>query len=236
MRLQKHLTEAYSTPQIIWADIQARCKPFLKEWLPIFRNKKERDDIYLLRGTDSISDDFGEKKVRTDRVPSATKRQISQDVDDAMYKRFKIHGRKASIFCTGNEDTAESYGKSFIVFPVGAYKYLWSPVVEDLFVYLNNDPSGYLYDVSKEIEMEMNRKGFYQNLEWKEVLVHKEKLRKEIEESNKKALLKMVSSYKTTDLKKAISTGNEIMVQCSSYIYVHYSREEELRNIIRNSL
>jgi len=212
MRLQKHLIEATDgdVAENFWNVVQKKCKPFLREWLPIVERYPSKD-WFLYRGM-KLSVPMGEKSVRINRKPMNSKEEFHKDVDDAMYKRFKIHGRKASIFCVGDEKEAESYGNPYVIFPIGSYKYLWSPKIRDLFA--NKEMFDYVtfrytgdpktYDIRQS----------------------------ELRERNKTAIDNMVKTYKTTGLEDAISSKFEVMVQCSSYMFLSASYSSYLQDVI----
>ena len=125
MRLYNHLSENVRTFEEAVEMIQKHCKPFLKEWLPIF---KKDNEAYLYRGSTTMSNSYGTKTPRTDRIPRDTNTELSYDIDNAFYSKFKIKGRSETIFVTAKELDALSYGHLFMIFPMYNYKYLWSRI------------------------------------------------------------------------------------------------------------
>jgi len=114
--------------------IEKNCKPFLKEWLT---SQNKNDIRYLFSGRDSHID-FEKKSVRVNRTPLSTNISIHKSFDNAFKKEFGWNARSNSIFCTGREDVAASYGDNlYVIFPIGKYKYLWSSRVGDLFMYIS---------------------------------------------------------------------------------------------------
>lgn len=113
MKFRQYLNESNDIYSII-DSIKRDCKPFLKEFMPIFK----KWNGFLYRGMDEM-DDFGKKSVRKNRIPMSTNPVIHKQIDDMMYKVHKIHGRSNSIFCTFDVDLAQGYGHPCMIFPIG---------------------------------------------------------------------------------------------------------------------
>jgi hypothetical protein len=245
MRLQQYITENkdMSFEEIITL-IMNKCQPYIKEILPIYHN-----DNLMYSGRKHLSSNTIIKKIRNDRKPTDTPIKI-QELFDSLFKKY--HGwkpRSSSIFCTGSISTAGDYGKVYMVFPMGKFKYLWNPDISDLFSDVVNDPDNYdirvddpdiLYDFyGADIEDYIRDMGddlYYNEYggdpddpdfeQWmddhyddiRDSIVHR--MAKENEENNAEIYDGIISNYKSTDLKKAIKTGNEIMVNCNEYFLV----------------
>ena len=134
MRLQGYITEAYGvnryslklfymTLKDIWKD----CKPFLKD----FYNGDRTKFMYSGRSKD-IEHFVG--TVRTDRKPKDTHIDLHNDLDDTFKKKFGVKPRSNSLFCSGDENIVYEYGTPYIIFPIGQYKFLWSTLIEDLYI------------------------------------------------------------------------------------------------------
>jgi len=120
--------------------IERHCGPYLQEiggidnaliHYPMYRGS---DDVFhphssILRVT-----------VRQNRRPRSTGVDDHEQADGWFIETFGIPYRSASLFCTGNVDTAAAYaryysvGNTAIVLPIGEYHYCWSPHVQDLFM------------------------------------------------------------------------------------------------------
>lgn len=102
------------------------------EWL------REKGDINALRGLAHGNGDHAQwlaftKETRKYRRPVDS----SPEVNTIMNLMIDIAGGEAhrnnSIFVTGNQSIASSYGQEYIIFPLGEYHYTWSPVYKDWF-------------------------------------------------------------------------------------------------------
>ena len=113
--------------------------------------------------------------VRNDRNPRNMKLEVHEAADEWFHDRFGFKARSEAVFVSGELADAKSYGKAYAVFPIGEFKYVWSPDVGDLFILLHSTRPA-------DVEEELNGAG-----------------------------------YMDTQLKHAISSGLEIMVQCKKY-------------------
>jgi hypothetical protein len=110
-------------------------------------------------------------------------RDTHPDVHNEMNRMFnEYHGApfRNGLFVTGSLKEAKSYGEAIVIFPIGKFKYCWSPTITDL---SDHVPGG------------------------ANSVFDQEKLTEKLD--------KMFSLYyKTTDLKNAIFSENEIMLYC----------------------
>jgi hypothetical protein len=86
----------------------------------------------LWRGTEKRVKDIKIFTPRTDRQPRDMDPGIHKYMDD-MFKEY--HGWKArseGVFTTTDRRQSSLYGKPYVFFPIGNYKYLWNPKVNDL--------------------------------------------------------------------------------------------------------
>jgi hypothetical protein len=141
MRLIRHLNERkkladyYNTPPVqkdytelemnlLLELVQKECKPWLKEVgdfsittipNPVFRGTEENVRIFRVK----------KGSRRTDRIPKFTQREVFEIFDKAFADRFGWWVRSKGVF-TGSEHVAYGYGKTYIFFPMGKYRYVWS--------------------------------------------------------------------------------------------------------------
>ena len=227
MRLYKHLTEKSIQEEGIedfWKLVQKKCKPFLKEWMPI---QKTGEMFPLYRGMNE--QDAGEKWVRQDRKPEMSGRKFHTDVDNMMKQVHGVNGRTKAMFCTGDASATTAYGDAFMVFPVGRYKYLWSGRIRDLYI----DASKYGYHPNMmDWIVSTARKMNIDIYDPKEGSKAQKELRKMGQAQNTQALRDMMKYYYTKDLRKAIRSENEIMVQCESYLYLKDNWFMELEALV----
>jgi hypothetical protein len=139
MRLIRHLNE--QTPPIqkdytalelnmLLELVQKECNPWLREIgdfsittipNPVFRGVEENVRIFRVKkGTR-----------RSDRIPKFTQKEVFEIFDKAFAEKFGWWARSRGIF-TGSEHVAYSYGKTYVFFPMGKYKYVWSARYQDV--------------------------------------------------------------------------------------------------------
>lgn len=111
----------------IVALIKKDCQPFLSQLdgAPMYRG--------LRRKAGAHNEDFLKKEVRIDRQPHLTRTENHEIIDGWMQRTFGINGRSATIFCSGDDTTAYTYGNVYAIFPIGKFEFLWSPQIDDLF-------------------------------------------------------------------------------------------------------
>ena len=104
--------------------IKLHCQPFLNEI---------EDPFSLLRGLRPTEEWAVNKAVRLDdRKPMSTPPKLHNDLNTMFTRMFGAPFRNA-MFCTGNKSQASVYGMIFAIFPIGEYKYIWSPEIRDLY-------------------------------------------------------------------------------------------------------
>ncbi len=158
---------------------------------------------FLCRGVDSGIDTIIRKKPRKRRLPRDTPIEIHHMADKMFMDKFGWRPRSGGVFVTSDEDDAYSYGYAYIFLPVNGYSFLWSPNVDDFTEYLRD--KGILkhgYEISVPLE---NVKG---------------------------QLKDIIKTYKKTNLKQAIASGNEIMFNCIEYYLIGESLFEDMEDII----
>lgn len=116
--------------------IQRDCKPFLEQCggHAIYRgiaraNKLNYSELTIDGGEDT---QFWDRRyVRKNRKPLHTAPEKSKEIDNAMEKTFGWRPRSEGLFVSGY-DLSFAYGKSNLIFPIGEFKFVWSPHVMDL--------------------------------------------------------------------------------------------------------
>lgn len=121
MRLVEYMTNQSHIPYII-STLKKDCKPWLSEMSkPIYRGHE-------------YGDNFGSAVPRTNRRPMNTDEDTHKRFDMLAQKLYGWKPRSEGLFCTTQSDTAISYGRSYMIFPVGHYKYLYSDEIYDFFI------------------------------------------------------------------------------------------------------
>jgi hypothetical protein len=79
-------------------------------------------------------DTFGEFKIRTDRAPLNTSKELSEKMDSLFNKKFGVKLR-SSLFCTYSISLANSFkqlGETAIIIPKPGSTFYFSKVVKDM--------------------------------------------------------------------------------------------------------
>ena len=121
--------------------LEDECKEFLDEVKeskvgPIFRGTKNVDDTYT-KG-------IGVKGSRIDREPLDTRRDVSKILDNCFEEKFGVKLRSSGVFASKLPTVASDYGRPFLFFPIGDYKYYWNPDVKDLYGDMEGEPWYYI--------------------------------------------------------------------------------------------
>lgn len=113
------------------ADIlKTECDPFLTEsnGYPLYRGAAQE---FHKSGSEKT---LKRKSIRTDRMPRHSKHDnwFNWAFNALAENAFGIKQiRNSSLFCTGDKWIAQDFGPIHYVFPIGNFKYLWSPKVHD---------------------------------------------------------------------------------------------------------
>jgi len=174
------------------------------EWSPIIKKDcaKFIKDIRGSKGTFTRVDGYIGGRKRQNPVilkNTRSKRQVMDSpktITNGMNKLFKEKfGWKARtenvVFCWGTPFNSQDINYGFLVFPVGNYKYVWSPEVRDLYGEFVQS------SIDSSIEKEERGKQFM------------DFIGDEISDT-----------YINKNLKKAVVSSNEIMVNCKQYYYI----------------
>lgn len=204
--------------------IEKHCQPFLKDLIKAneINISSPSKFKFMYSGRKSRKTIFS-KPIRKNRKPMDTSKELQDIIDDMLFKQFGWRPRSSSLFCTSARVTAESYGTVYLIFPVGKYKILWSPSIVDLWSKYF-DPDSYenrnfiLYLTNpQEFENEIRN-----DLEEYELLDYEFELeveRKLDEYHDRYEELK--NSYKEGDLRGALESRNEILLNSERYIAVN---------------
>lgn len=152
MKFGEYLTEKQGMMTAI-KTVFKDCQPYLKEL------RKNRADHFFYRGTRKRGDTIIEIKPRQDRQPKDTPPEIQDYIDDYFQKKFKWRPRSQGVFTSYRTTEASSYGDLHMFFPKGKYDYIFSPEVQDLWGYIDdngliqyieNEPDFYYNDYEDE--------------------------------------------------------------------------------------
>ena len=126
---------ASSNLETIAQTIKNDCKQYLQE----INNQPTKYILYRGKGR---SEAFFKKEkgrdVNTERTPVTTPKVLHKKLNELFVKKFGWPARNG-VFTTSNRELAKDYsdhGIPHVFFPIGKYKYVWHPEVDDLFGYL----------------------------------------------------------------------------------------------------
>lgn len=165
--------------------IMKNCSKYLRE------NNDPTMNI-MWRGMPFKSQGSVVKTVRKDRKPVDTNFKVHGILDEWFNDTFGLRARSQGLFVTGDMKQAGTYGERFIIFPVGDYKYVWSPEVRDLLKVAKSDIALVLRD-KPQSDHESAIRGIMDGL-----------------------------NYQTDGLVEALRTKHEVVMMCDQYIAVPY--------------
>lgn len=192
------ITEAKLDPEImaVFHNAYAQCRPFLEQI------DMQPGKYMMLRGMSDRShpapglpDDVGIKYPRLDgRTPMDTPDEV-HDLANVYFAQKHGHPYRNGLFVTGNNNTAQSYGKPYAVFPIGKFDYIWNENVNDF----TTDAADYII---QEFEAAAERGDDM----WVDEMA--------------KVMRDFGPYTDSTGMTKALAIGGEIMVWCESYYYM----------------
>lgn len=203
--------------ETIWKKIKKDCQPFLKQLIKGNKN-------LLYRNMD-VNSNIGSLKVRMDREPRDTPKVIHKIFDDILEDMFGYRARSKTIFCSGAWNWEEGYGSSYIIFPKGPFKYLWSKNIRDSYGFVSINSIGItLQHVFKEEMIALIGGIDYTN--WLYELSRKIKNNNLTVDEYKLVYMALEYNvinkldYVEDNLVNAIKSENEIMIFCKDYYYL----------------
>lgn len=205
MKFKQYLTENQNlsikdTLQMLYQ----QCMPFIKDIVRGGYSYYTKNHDLLYSGRNENKPVFI-KTVRKSRKPSDTNYDIHLLMDKLFHEKFGIKGRSQTLFCTGDSGTAGGYGWfSYMIFPVGKYKALWSDEIRDMYKnpYLDQIIDSYIPIINAEVDKKV-----------------KDSLKKELEDEIYK---KILPTYHVGNIMKAIQSGNEIMIDTKRFIALRW--------------
>ncbi len=207
-----------------YVDFQKEFDLYISEDCSQICNEYKKAGEFLYRATKGFWKDFDKKIPRTDRKPLSTDPKLSEKFDEQFNKLFGWKPRKEGIFCQSDVTDINIYGdEDFIVFPKNGFKFLWSEHVEDLWATLISIKYGLVsYDINPNVLL--NKVSDALRDEYKKggpTLGSREEYIKKFEDeyhkNADKIIRELVATYRETNMKRAIQTGNEVMIKCEFY-------------------
>ena len=216
MRLQRYIMNEYDSYGLnmdrffsLWQTLLKDCKPYLQEF------QKTKSDIFLMRAvTGNRGNTIQKKYPKVDRIPVDTPIEVHDLLNMLFKKEFGWPVRNGVFAANEYFDGFEEYGKPFLFFPIGKYKFVWSPEIKDLWM-----------DVIQWKTEYYRRPQDIANDEEKLALWNFDRINVFQEE--------VVNKYKSGDLKGAIKSGNEISFNCKSYYVVSNTLYPEIEQMLK---
>lgn len=88
--------------------------------------------IQMWRGISYLAVPFSKQKAKKWRLPLHTPQKLHDSLNNFFVEKFGWPARSGT-FVSWDIDTAASYGDLYAIFPIGEFKYVWSPDVVDLY-------------------------------------------------------------------------------------------------------
>jgi len=172
--------------------IKRDCQPYLQEAKPF--------DAYtqLMRGMGKANKNFiDNKSIRLDdRTPKDIPKELHSRINSYFKQKFGGEFRNA-LFASGDYIQAENYGNVYYIYPIGDFKYLYNPDIEDLF--MNYDEYAPWFKPGtgpSPEELERQRREAMQTFFDEEI---------------------DVNGWHNTNLQAGIQSGMEIMIRAKAY-------------------
>jgi hypothetical protein len=168
------------------------------------------------------------KTVRKDRKPLDMNSDASELFDKKFMEKFGIKPRSSGVFSTTDWNIASVYPRGrntgiFLFFPIGEYKYLWSPDIKDLYNKISYD-NWYRFLKRKESGIRSYKNNHFDYDETGKLVgdLSDEQIAEILKLEAKETIEKMVESYQTHGLKEAMEKKHEITFICDEYYLIDF--------------
>lgn len=175
--------------------IEQKCNPFLKQ---------VNTSQLLYRGSLSsiVGEPYDIRNVKKNRIPTDMPLEIHSILDQWFQEKFNHKFRSNATFVTSARKIAAMYGDPYAFFPIGDFKFVWSPEVDDLFG-----------NLQRFIRTKLNQNPEFNSL--RNALAND---KKQTFEYVKKFINN--AKYTNKNLTNAATSNNEIMIHCDQYVVV----------------
>jgi len=210
-RFIKYLNERNSlTPEKIFEEFTQVIEKKCSHYLTNIVNKNK--GVKLYSGRKGAREIWFEGKVRKNRKPRDTIKEIHDIFNYCFQKNLGSKLRSESLFCGVNEIEARGYGEPYYIFPIGNdYKLWYHPEIKDLFLYFSESKP--LIDLKIDLSLQISSSMVFKNMlsKMKKDEIYKNEVINYICELTKgyKQGLPPVYPYR------------EIMLDCKEYIAVN---------------
>lgn len=205
--------------------IMDNCRPWL--------NQTNNGQLYVFRGIQDLAASdavFFTKNIRLDRKPTDTHEYYTKAFNLIIEMAGGQANRNNSLFCTGNHEVASSYGRPFIVLPIGDFNYTWSPFWKDWYNNKRSIIKACVNDSSNKKIDEYKSMWHSDVISFAEMQTKEEKIITNPESYSIENIKKAIKV--NTNIHDAIESHNEIMIRASKALYV--SPEFYINDIMDN--
>lgn len=198
---EKEATQYKSQIENAINTIKKDCKPYIKVC----------DGTILWRGAKEVIQymEMKKKVPRSDRRPKDTNENLHNAIDDTLKSMFGWRPRSSGVFVTPDYEEASGYGIDvFAIFPIGNFKFIWSPEIPDLYGHISildypatRNPAYYKAKL---------------NISGKDV---EKKLQEKLDEEQAE-IRELCNKYTDKNFTQALKSKNEIMLGCKAYYII----------------
>jgi hypothetical protein len=211
MKITNYLRE--SVEDLNFDEIMDNCLPFLKEL--------KKAGKLLKRGTKKrLPKDINLMTTRTDRHPLSSSVEFHDYCDLELNKRFGWYPRSSGVF-TKSGNIISIYGSPYYVFIPGPLKFIWSPIIYDLFTF--NSYFRMKKDIVDSAMLLAIESGISAGKHIPKSLIGQPML---------KVIDYILSTYIDNNLTEAIQSQHEIMFKCDTYYMVKEKHKKQLEDIV----
>lgn len=134
--LQERTVEAIEI-DMLRQQIRKQCQPYLRAVKGNFGHRA------MYRGMEGVSNFrlYRTLPLRSNRNPVSSSIQLHDILDSTIETLAGFKARSNSLFVTGNILNAQEYGETFLIFPIGDFKFVWSPLIADAYSSLDYFPT-----------------------------------------------------------------------------------------------
>lgn len=214
MRLYNYINEARGISPNELPQAISKCQPFIKDISKysqlnfLWSGRKGKPHVFYGR-------------VRTNRKPKDTPKEIHDVLDQAFEDNFGVKARSQSIFCSIQPQKAKEYGTPYIILPIGKYKTIWSSQVDDLYIYLE-----------QYIQNELDIGGAFQGWDDSEP-EDREEVLNFLEENLPDAIRRWYTDeFYMKGIGSRLRWKQEVMLVCQEYLAISEDYREEAKRII----
>jgi hypothetical protein len=123
--------------------IKSDCKPFIEELKVCGLGVKTINNHLLYRGFKQaeryeVSPGIYQVENFGQRSPLHTSVEVSDLFDDTFEKVFGVRPRKDGFYASKSKSVSQDYGESYLLFPIGEYRYFWNTEVDDFYTHIRD--------------------------------------------------------------------------------------------------